>query len=592
MILRCDIVIKVLSSILIAYVAQAAPGVLSVSPSSQSLTAARNSPVTISFNVPLDPTSVNASTVSLFGRWTGVVTGSLTLEENNTRIRFIPSTLFAAGDMILVTVSKGIRDQSGSNMVNGYSWQFWIQTLPGNINLTEIGRVNIRRPGEGRIQAYGAHGCDLNKDGFSDFFVPNEITNDCRVFLNNGQGGYSSFAVHPIPSGSRPSTNDCADFNMDGNPDVAVGNSTGDSVTIFLGDGLGGFLSVRNYRAAGGIRGLSVGDLNGDGYADIVTANRSGNNIAVLLNNGDGTFAPRALIEANGSAETACALADANGDGILDLFVGAYASSEIILLLGNGTGGFTFSSKVAAGGNGPWMIAVGDMNGDGKVDVVSANSSSNNCSIVFGDGLGGLSAAVAYPTGGFPIAIDVGDIDGDGDLDLVTSNYSGRNWSVFENTGNGVLVSRGTLPAAIAGSCATLHDRDNDGDLDMTGIDEEADLIFLFENSPAVSVHESPSRPSGFALLSNYPNPFNPETEIVFDVPIAASVNITVYDLRGSQIKALLNESRSAGRYSVRWNGRSDSGTEVAGGIYLCAMTAKSMDLPAFSAVTKLVLVR
>lgn len=568
----------------------APPHVVSVSPAPQSTNSLRNSSILITFDTPLDPASVNSSTVSVFGKWSGVMTGLLQLEENSTRIRFTPNRFPSAGDWMTVSLARGIRSQTGDSLAKGYAWNYWVKTQPGTLNLVEVGRVAVRRQGESHIQTYGAHGADLNNDGYSDFFVPNELSNDCRVFLNNGSGFYSSFTVHPIPNGSRPSTNESADFNRDGNMDIAVGNSTGDSVTVFLGNGSGGFLSIRNYQAAGGIRGLSVADFDGDGDADIVTANRSGNNVAILLNNGDGTFAPRSTIEANGNGETACAMADANNDGVLDLFVGAYTSSEIILLLGNGTGGFTYATKVAAGGNGPWMIAVGDMNGDGNADVVSANSGSNNCAVIFGNGAGGLSAAVTYPTGGFPLAIDVGDIDGDGDLDLVTSNYSGRNWSLYENNGTGVLVNRRTLASSSAGSCATLHDRDNDGDMDMTGIDENDDLIFLFENRGATAVAERPL-PVRFALHPNVPNPFNPQTEIRYDIAEPAQVLITISGIGGRHVRTLVREYVPAGSYTVRWDGTGDDGAPVASGIYLCGMHVNTRQA-SFNLARKLVLMK
>lgn len=571
-------------------IAAAPPRVIAVSPIPQSTNSERTTEIVVTFDTPLDPTSVNSSTFSVFGKWSGVMAGSLLLESNNTRIRFLPSRFPAAGDWVWVSLSRGIRSATGDSLAKGYAWNYWVKTRRATLDLVEVGRVAVRRQGESRIQTYGAHGADLNNDGFSDFFVPNEISNDCRVFLNNGSGFYSSFTVHPIPNGSRPSTNESADFNRDGNMDIAVGNSTGDSVTVFLGNGSGGFLSIRNYQASGGIRGLSVGDFDGDGDADIVTANRSGNNVAVLLNNGDGTFAQRSTIEANGNGETACAVADANNDGVLDLFVGAYNSSEIILLLGNGTGGFTYATKVAAGGNGPWMIAVGDMNGDGNVDVVSANSGSNTCAVIFGNGAGGLSAAVTYPTGGFPLAIDVGDIDGDGDLDLVTSNYSGRNWSVYENNGSGVLVNRRTLASSSAGSCATLHDRDNDGDMDMTGIDENDDLIFLFENRPATSVDERPL-PERFTLYPNVPNPFNPRTTIRYDVAEAAEIVIGIWDIGGRHVRSLVHEFIPAGSYLVHWDGTGDDGIAVASGIYLCRMQVHTSG-QSLVAARKIVLMR
>lgn len=554
----------------------APPRVLSVSPASQAIAVLPTSNILVTFDSVIDQTSITSSAVFVFGKWTGVINGTITLESGGSILRFTPSTRMMAGDWITVSLSTGIRNLAGENMAFGYMWNFWIRTSRSTMTLVETQRIAVRRTGEGHIQTYGAHGIDLNKDGYSDFFVPNEITNDARVFLNDGSGMYSTFTVHPIAGGSRPSTNESADFNRDGNPDIAVGNSTGDSVTVFLGNGNGGFVSIKNYKAAGGIRGLAVCDADGDGDADILTANRSGNNVAVLINNGNGTFAQPLLLEAGGSGETAAAVADANNDGIPDLFVGAYASSEIILLLGNGRGSFTFSSKVNSGGGGPWMIAVGDMNGDGNVDVVSANSNGGNTAVILGNGLGGLSTAVTYPTGGFPLAIDVGDIDGDGDLDLVTSNYSGRSWSVYENNGSGVLGNRRTLPASRAGSCATLHDRDNDGDMDMTGIDEEDDLIFIFENRQPTSTDEETELPQQFHL-QNHPNPFNPETRILMQIPLASKVTLVVYDLLGREIKRLFDAENVSGSLSVQWDGRGESQNLVASGTYIARLHATTL---------------
>jgi hypothetical protein len=516
----------------------------------------------------MDTSTINASNISVFGHWSGVALGTFQLEAGNTRVRFIPTTLFNAGEWVQVTVSKNVRTQAGQTLTQGYSWNFWVRPSVGSMVLTEIQQISVRRTGEGHIQTYGAHGGDLNHDGFSDFFVPNEISNDCRVFINDRTGSYSSFTVHPIPNGSRPSTNESADFNSDGNLDIAVGNSAGDSITVFLGNGTGGFLSIRNYLAGGQVRGLAISDFDGDGDADIVTANRTGNNLALLLNNGNGTFAPRTTMDADGVGETACAAADANGDGILDLFVGCYSSSEISLLLGNGTGGFIFSSKVAAGGNNPWMIAVGDVNGDGRVDVVSANAGSANTSVIFGNGTGGLSAATTYAAASFPIAIDLGDIDGDGDLDLMTSNYSGRNWTYWENNGAGIFSNRRTLAAAQAGSCATFHDRDNDGDLDMTGIDEEADLIFLFRNGGATSV-KLDAEPRAFMLYQNYPNPFNPSTTIGFRVHGSGHTSLRVFDVLGREVATLVNETLPAGEHSVNF-----SAENLPSGVYSYRLTA------------------
>jgi hypothetical protein len=484
------------------YASGKAFSVIEITPLANSLTSTGNTSITVLFDEEIDPATVNEETISIFGHWSGVANGSFDLMEGNKRLVFTPSTFFNAGEWVCVNLSKSIQSVGGDGLEKGYAWMFWVKSSPGNIELIESGRISVRQNGEGHIQTYGAHGGDLNHDGFSDFFVPNEISNDCRAFINDGNGNYDEFTIYPIPNGARPSTNESADFNRDGHLDLAVGNSTGDSITVFLGDGEGSFFSIQNYKADSGIRGLAVSDMDGDGDMDIVTANRSGNSVTILHNPGDGTFNAPIKIDANSSNETGCATGDANGDGILDLFVGAHGSGELSLMLGDGEGNFNFSDKVSAGGNGSWMVAVGDVNGDLHLDVVCVNSQAANVGVILGDGVGQLSPATTYPTGGFPIAVDLGDIDGDSDLDLITSNYAGGNWTYWENNGSGMFINRRILDADQAGSCATFHDRDNDGDLDMTGIDEESDLIFLFENTgPSAIDVDDPG------IISVFPNP-------------------------------------------------------------------------------------
>lgn len=74
---------------------------------------------------------------------------------------------------------------------------------------------------------------------------------------------------------------------------------------------------------------------------------------------------------------------------------------------------------------------------------------------------------------------------------------------------------------------------------------------------------------SSFALEQNYPNPFNPSTSIRFTVPVNTAVKLKVYDLTGQEIAVLLNESKSAGNYSVTWEA-----SGYPSGVYFYEMTA------------------
>ena len=83
--------------------------------------------------------------------------------------------------------------------------------------------------------------------------------------------------------------------------------------------------------------------------------------------------------------------------------------------------------------------------------------------------------------------------------------------------------------------------------------------------------------PATFALHSNIPNPFNPQTTIHYDIPAGgADVNISIYDVAGRLVRELVNEHRAAGTWSVQWNGEDDRGQRVASGVYFYRMRAGS----------------
>lgn len=548
--------------------AQTSPRVISVFPRNQVVNAEANTSFIITFDSSIDPATVTDTSFYVFGRWSGVAGGTVVFDDENRILSFIPDKSFYPGELVMVNISTRIRNTMGLPMEYGYAWNFWIRTGKGTMDLIRTGEISVRTPREKMIQTYGAYAGDFDKDGYTDFFVPNEISNDVRVFINDKSGGYSDFTVFPIEGGLRPSTNEGADFNLDGLMDIAVGNSANSLVTVFLGDRTGGFTSIKNYVAGLQVRGLMVIDVNGDGFMDIVTTNRQASNITILTNNGNGTFSPSDTIEAGGEGETTCSAADVNGDGIIDLFVGALSSGEIILLLGDGKGSFNFYSKVSVTGS-PWFTCAGDINKDGIADILSANSSHDRLAVITCDSASNLSEPVYYSTGDFPLSIDMGDIDGDGDLDVVTSNYSSADYTLYENDGTGVLINRRDLLASAAGSCSVFHDRDNDGDLDMTGVDEEDDLLILFENKKTTSTDKESKPPEGFYLAQNYPNPFNPETRIRYKISGYTYVTIKVTNLLGQEVVTVVDEEKTAGEHEVMFNSEG-----LSGGVYFYRISA------------------
>tara|TARA_B100000686_G_scaffold30848_1_gene31694 strand:- start:19775 stop:28831 length:9057 start_codon:yes stop_codon:yes gene_type:complete len=93
--------------------------------------------------------------------------------------------------------------------------------------------------------------------------------------------------------------------------------------------------------------------------------------------------------------------------------------------------------------------------------------------------------------------------------------------------------------------------------------------------------------PDVFALHQNYPNPFNPVTNIIYDIPDASDVRITIYNIAGQKVRTLVQDQHDPGRYRIIWNATNDYGQPVASGMYFYRIMAKD-----FVSVKKLILMK
>jgi hypothetical protein len=80
--------------------------------------------------------------------------------------------------------------------------------------------------------------------------------------------------------------------------------------------------------------------------------------------------------------------------------------------------------------------------------------------------------------------------------------------------------------------------------------------------------------PVKFKLFQNYPNPFNPGTIIEYHLPESKHVSVSIYNILGQHINVLVDETKSAGVYSIAWNGRDSAGRPAAAGVYICCLRA------------------
>ena len=80
--------------------------------------------------------------------------------------------------------------------------------------------------------------------------------------------------------------------------------------------------------------------------------------------------------------------------------------------------------------------------------------------------------------------------------------------------------------------------------------------------------------PLTFGLDANYPNPFNAETQLVYTLPMAGPVELAIYNVMGQRIRTLVQGVQAAGRHQIAWDGRSDSGSTLASGVYLSRLVS------------------
>ena len=184
------------------------------------------------------------------------------------------------------------------------------------------------------------------------------------------------------------------DFNSDGAPDIAVTN-TGWTISVFWGDGEGGFPSTGDFHAGLGPRSIRKADLDSDGHLDLAVTNRLGNGVSFLLGDGSGHFF-RPTYMKTGEDPRALRVGHLNNDGFLDVVVANSLSQTVSFLYGDGTGNFPESEDVLVGdapilkrtdkplvipgtkkpgtGDGIVGLEIADVKEDGRADVIASST--------------------------------------------------------------------------------------------------------------------------------------------------------------------------------------------------------------------------
>jgi hypothetical protein len=273
-----------------------------------------------------------------------------------------------------------------------------------------------------------------------------------------------------------------ADFDGDGDLDLAVGNYFGQDNELFVNQGDGTFIRQTPF-GAGLTFAIAWADYDNDGDPDLAVGNNGQN--WLFVNNGDGSFEQQNQFGANRTV--ALAWADADLDGDLDVAVGngiLGVAQQNYLYINHGDGSFESLARFGVGQTG--SLGWNDFDGDGDPDLAVGNggfgAEEQNQLYENLDGMT-FSALPRFGTGD-TAAVAWADADGDGLADLAVGNWNNGPNRLYRNLGDGAFVASNELGTRDTNAIA-WGDADLDGDLDLAvgnGDFSSADQNYLYVN--------------------------------------------------------------------------------------------------------------
>jgi len=378
-----------------------------------------------------------------------------------------------------------------------------------------------------------------------------------------------------------------SDLDQDGDMEVIFISSNDSSSTLYAlhdtGDNVTGFPVIFSESIAAC---PSIADLNNNMVLDIVIVTLNGNVYVVEATGMYSTFSPLSIDDSFSSPAT---IVDLDGDQDLEIIIGDNNGNIHILHYdGSLMNSFETDSQINGG------VSVADIDGNGSMELLFT-------------GIDGLLHAwdpiANLEASGWPIAIGspgvyeaiTMDMDSDGDYEImcVTGvneihlyHHDGTQYDNFPYLSQHMIYS---IPA--------IGDIDNDGDYEIiVGTSSDLRAIDIAQSAgdkytwstyrgnnhrdgyydvtlASVSSYDG-IIPAEYSLGNNYPNPFNPITQITYGLPKDSNVRIAVYDINGRVVNLLVDSAQPAGQRSVIWNGKNDAGMIVAAGLYFYKMQA------------------
>ena len=435
--------------------ANAQLNIVSTSPTTSAEFVDLDANIVFNFDVAVDAATVNATTIIVMGKQSGIISGLFSGGGSST-ITFDPTTDFYPEEEITITLTTGLTNLSGQALVSGHFFSFRSDVQESNyLQTTRLHALN------NYSQPYHSTAVDFDQDGDIDMLHTSDVYGGAVLHKNDGNANFSFSTIYNNGTGFDPArTIRAIDFDLDGDLDITFSKWDENSVYIWLrNDGAMNFVVDTLITGMNGYGGIDIADIDGDGDLDVLFS-ENGGAFNWLENDGNQNFsthfiAPGPARMHNGQ------LKDLDQDGDMDILWCVNYSMN--WYENDGNQNFTEHIIDASEFQGMKYSIAGDIDNDGDLDLVTTGRSTANISWYQNDGSQNFTKIVIDTDNTVHEQIQLADIDGDNILDIVASARN-LTWYRADRKQN---FTKHMIFSPNKSIFFDIADIDSDGDLDF-----------------------------------------------------------------------------------------------------------------------------